>query len=100
MTARPFSNDGRSNGPAGATTATREPGLSLETGRNGTRALYPAGVEQQRPPFPVPYGLFIALGLYAVGVLGYVYEAYWNSDEYVAAEHFVAASELLGLDDG
>jgi hypothetical protein len=54
----------------------------------------------KRQPFPVPYGLFIVLGVYAVGVLGYVWQAYWNSPEYLAAEHYAAATEMLGLDDG
>src|SRR5688572_21947334 len=99
MTARPFSKEGRSNGPAGAMTATRAPGFSRGTGRNGTRALYPACVQQQRQPFPVPYGLFIVLGAYALGVVGYVWATYWNSDDYVAAAHYEAAGELLGLED-
>jgi hypothetical protein len=54
----------------------------------------------QRQPLPVPYGLFIALAVYALAVVGYVYATYWNSPEYLAAEHFAAAGELLGLDDG
>lgn len=53
-----------------------------------------------KQPFPVPYGLFIVLGLYALGVLGYVYATYWNSPAYLAAEHFAAAAALLGVDDG
>lgn len=57
-------------------------------------------MKQERQKFPVPYGLFIVLGLYAVGVVGYVYVTYWNSPGYLAAEHFEAAGELLGLDDG
>jgi hypothetical protein len=57
-------------------------------------------VAQQRQPFPVPYGLFIVLALYGLGVVGYVWATYWNSPEYLAAEHFAQASELLGLDDG
>ncbi|MBL8950715.1 MAG: hypothetical protein JNK82_08060 [Myxococcaceae bacterium] len=55
---------------------------------------------QQRQPFPVPYGLFIVLALYAVAVVGYVWATYWNSPEYVAAEHFAQATQLLGVDDG
>ena len=57
-------------------------------------------MKQQRQPFPVPYGLFIVLGVYAVGVVGYVWATYWNSPGYLAAEHYAAATELLGLDDG
>ena len=57
-------------------------------------------MKQQRQPFPVPYGLFIALAVYALAVVGYVWATYWNSPGYLAAEHFQAASELLGLDDG
>jgi hypothetical protein len=53
-----------------------------------------------RQPFPVPYGLFIALAAYSLLALGYVWQCYWNSAEYQAAEHFAQASALLGLDDG
>ncbi|MBK7863192.1 MAG: hypothetical protein IPJ65_32195 [Archangiaceae bacterium] len=79
-------------------TATSAPRFSFGTGRNSTGEHYAGGGMKQ--PFPVPYGLFIALGVYALLVLGYVYATYWNSAEYQAAEHFVAAGELLGLDDG
>jgi hypothetical protein len=54
----------------------------------------------KRQPFPVPYGLFIVLAVYALLVLGYVWATYWNSPEYLAAEHYAQASDLLGLDDG
>ena len=57
-------------------------------------------MKRQRQRFPVPYGLFIALGVYALAVVGYVWATYWNSPEYVAAGHYQAATELLGLDDG
>jgi len=50
--------------------------------------------------FPVPYGLFVVLAIYGLCVVGYVYATYWSSAPYVAAEHYAAASELLGLDDG
>src|SRR6185436_2155019 len=98
MMASPFSNDGLSNPEAGAMTATEEPAFSLVTGRNGTFGHY-AGLGV-KPPFPVPYGLFIVLAVYAGCVVGYVYFTYWSSAPYVAAEHYAAASELLGLDDG
>jgi len=48
----------------------------------------------------VPYGLFIVLGIYGVGVLGYVWATYWRSPEYQAAEHWNAAIQLLGVDEG
>jgi hypothetical protein len=48
----------------------------------------------------VPYGLFIALGVYALAVLGYVKFQYWDSPEYQAAEHYGRALYLLGVDDG
>jgi hypothetical protein len=54
----------------------------------------------KRQPFPVPYGLFIVLAVYGLGVLLYVWSAYWNSPEYLAAEHYAAANDLVGLDDG
>lgn len=53
-----------------------------------------------RQKFPVPWGLFIVLGIYALAVLGYVWATYWRSPEYRAAEHFAQADALLGLDDG
>jgi len=62
--------------------------------------MYPGNVKQQRQPFPVPYGLFIVLAVYALCVAGYVWATYWSSPEYVAAEHVVAANQLLGVDDG
>src|SRR6185436_3525798 len=98
MMASPFSNDGRSNAEAGAMTATEEPAFSLGTGRNSTPRHYAGGCVKQ--PFPVPYGLFVVLALYAGCVVGYVYFTYWSSPPYVAAEHYAAASELLGVDDG
>jgi len=54
----------------------------------------------KRQPFPVPWGLFIVLAVYALLVLGYVWATYWNSPEYLAAEHYAEAADLLGLDDG
>ena len=50
--------------------------------------------------FPVPYGLFIVLGVYALGVLGYVWHTYWNSPEYKAAMSYARALRILGVDDG
>jgi hypothetical protein len=57
-------------------------------------------VKQKRQPFPVPYGLFIVLAVYAVLVLGYVWGTYWSSPEYLAAGHYQQAADLLGIDDG
>jgi hypothetical protein len=57
-------------------------------------------VKQKRQPFPVPYGLFLVLGVYALMVLIYVWSTYWRSPEYLAAEHYQQAADLLGLDDG
>jgi hypothetical protein len=53
-----------------------------------------------RQKFPVPWGLFIALGVYALGVTGYIWVAYWSSPEYQAAEHYNSAWEILGRDEG
>lgn len=53
-----------------------------------------------RPPFPVPWGLFIVLGVYGLGVLGYVWRTYWESPEYQAAEAYSRALGVLGVDDG
>jgi hypothetical protein len=54
----------------------------------------------KKRPFPVPWGLFIALGIYALAVLGYVWATYWRSPEYQAAQHYAEALHLLGVDDG
>ena len=50
--------------------------------------------------FPFPWGLLVALGLYALAVLGYVWSTYWQSAEYQAAKHWAAARMLLGDDGG
>lgn len=57
-------------------------------------------VRAVRAPFPVPYGLFIALLVYGLLVLGYVWATYWGAPAYLAAEHFAQATQLLGVDDG
>jgi len=49
---------------------------------------------------PVPWGLFIALGVYALMVLGYVWGTYWRSPEYQAMEHYQRALHLIGRDEG
>jgi hypothetical protein len=59
--------------------------------------------EPKTPPrakFPVPWGLFIVLGVYGFGVLGYVWKTYWQSPEYQAAEAYTRALSVLGVDDG
>ena len=50
--------------------------------------------------FPIPWGLFIVLGVYALAVLGYVWTTYWNSAEYKAALGYANALMILGVDDG
>lgn len=64
----------------------------------------PAPSTSPAPPakrrFPIPYGLFIALGVYALAVLGYIKFQYWDSPGYVAAEKYSYALWLLGADDG
>lgn len=50
--------------------------------------------------FPIPWGLFIVLGVYALAVLGYVRATYWNSPEYKAALGYARALMILGVDDG
>lgn len=49
---------------------------------------------------PVPWGLLVALGLYALSVLGYVWATWWRSPDYIAAEHYTAAREILGPKQG
>jgi hypothetical protein len=46
----------------------------------------------------VPWVLVVVLLLYGLSVLGYVWHTYWNSPDYQAAQHYVAALELLGTD--
>jgi hypothetical protein len=53
-----------------------------------------------RPKFPVPYGLFIVLAIYAMAVLAYVWSTYWNAPEYNAAKSYAQALTILGVDDG
>lgn len=50
--------------------------------------------------FPVPWGLFVALGIYGLAVLGYVWATYWRSADYQAAMHYQDAWALLGRDEG
>lgn len=50
--------------------------------------------------FPVPYGLFIVLAVYAIAVYGYIWTNYWNSPEYKAALGYAKALMILGVDDG
>lgn len=56
--------------------------------------------QAERPKFPVPWGLFIVLGVYALGVYGYIWSAYWDSAEYKAAVSYATALSILGVDDG
>ncbi len=53
-----------------------------------------------RPKFPVPWGLFVVLAVYAFAVVGYIWKTYWESPGYQAAEHYARALALLGVDDG
>lgn len=56
--------------------------------------------KRPRPAFPVPWGLFVVLAIYALAVVGYVWKTYWQSPDYQAAEHSARALLLLGVDDG
>ncbi|PZR09620.1 MAG: hypothetical protein DI536_22035 [Archangium gephyra] len=56
--------------------------------------------EAKKLPFPIPWGLFIVLDLYAVGVAGYIWATYYNAPEYQAAVSYAKALKLLGVDDG
>jgi hypothetical protein len=53
-----------------------------------------------RPPFPVPWGLFVVLAIYGLLVFGYVWKTYYEAPEYQAAQHYAKALALLGVDDG
>jgi hypothetical protein len=48
----------------------------------------------------VPWGLFVALGLYALAVVGYVWASYWRTADYQSAAHYAKAWEVLGRDEG
>jgi hypothetical protein len=50
--------------------------------------------------FPVPWGLFAALGVYAGLVTGYIAYTYWTSPEYQASEQHAEAWQILGRDEG
>lgn len=50
--------------------------------------------------FPIPWGLFIVLGVYALAVYGYIRQTYWESPEYQAALAYGRALLILGVDDG
>lgn len=52
------------------------------------------------PKFAVPWGLFVILALYGLGLWGYVWQTYWESPAYQAATHDALALRLLGVDDG
>lgn len=61
----------------------------------------PAATKKPPPPkFPVPWGLFVVLSVYALAVVGYIWKTYWESPGYQAAEHYARALSLLGVDDG
>lgn len=60
----------------------------------------PAPPAPAKRRFPIPYGLFIALAVYAVAVLAYIKFEYWDAPGYVAAEKYSRALWLLGADDG
>jgi hypothetical protein len=59
-----------------------------------------AKVNTVRQRFPIPWGLFIALGVYSLAVCFYVYTTYWSSPGYQAARHWDAAQALLGVNEG
>ncbi|GMU62142.1 MAG: hypothetical protein AMXMBFR34_39050 [Myxococcaceae bacterium] len=56
--------------------------------------------EKKQPRFPIPWGLFIVLGVYGLAVLAYVKFQYWDSPQYQAAQKYARALYLLGVDDG
>jgi hypothetical protein len=53
-----------------------------------------------RPKFPVPWGLFIVLAVYALAVWGYIWKTYWTSDEYLALQAYKEAMLRLGVKEG
>ncbi len=57
-------------------------------------------VRRGRRRFPIPWGLFILLGLYFGGVWGFLRYEYYNAPEYKAARHLRIAGQMLGEDNG
>lgn len=59
-------------------------------------------VNQSKPPpkFPVPWGLFVILFVYCLGVGIYIWQEYYESPEYHAATFSDHAIAILGVDDG
>ncbi len=60
----------------------------------------PKPEEKKRPSFPVPWGLFVVLAVYAAAVYGYIWATYWDNPEYKAALSYAKALLILGVDDG
>lgn len=55
---------------------------------------------QKKSRFPIPWGLFIVLGLYFGSVYAFTQYEFYNSPEYVAARHMRAADQLMGPNGG
>jgi hypothetical protein len=70
----------------------------MKPARPSTIAARPVIAKRQR--IPIPFGLFIALGVYALCVLFYVWFTFWRTPEYQAMEHYERALRSLGRDEG
>ena len=70
------------------------------TATHDTDPEVPAVAAAKPPRLGVPWGLFVALGIYALLVLGYVWATYWRSAEYQAAVNWDQAWSILGRDEG
>lgn len=57
-------------------------------------------VKSGRRRIPIPWGLFILLGVYFGGIYFYLHYEYYNAPEYKAARHLSIALQMLGADDG
>lgn len=57
-------------------------------------------VRRGRRRFPIPWGLFILLGLYFGGVWGFLRYEYYNAPEFKSARHLRIAGQMLGEDNG
>jgi len=55
---------------------------------------------KDRPRFPVPWGLFIVLGVYLTAVWAVTQYEHYTSPDYLAAKEVREALDLLGDDDG
>ncbi len=80
--------------------SSRRPNDPVPLGEDPADDTDPEIVAPAQRGLPIPYGLFVVLGLYALSVVGFVYLRYWSSPRWMAARHVEEAMVLLGSDSG